>query len=160
MNAFRRRIYHTLGGFITDLRYILNRRKNIHVLMRGDILDPKLRERIMLVVTSVNRCRYCSYAHSREALSMGISKDEIEELGKGMFKGSPADELSALLYAQHWAEKDGQPEEIIRSTVVEKYGMEKVKNMELAMRMIRVGNLLGNTGDYILYKLSFGRLGK
>ena len=160
MNAFGRRIYHKLGEFITDLRYILDRRNNIHILMRGDIVDPKFRERIMLVVTSVNKCRYCSYAHSREALSKGISEEEIEELGKCIFEGSPKDEVPALLYAQHWAEMNGQPEENIRSNLIEKYGAEKIKIMELGMRMIRTANLLGNTGDYILYKLSFGQWGK
>jgi hypothetical protein len=29
----------------------------------------------------------------------------------------------------------------------------------LAMRMIQTGNLLGNTVDFILYRISFGRWG-
>ena len=160
MYVFNRRTYHNLGEIIIDFRYIIANRKDIHVLLKGDIVNPKLRERIMLAVTSVNKCRYCSFAHSRKALSTGISREEIEELGKGMFDGSPIDEVPALLYAQHWAEMNGKPKENVRSNVVEKYGQEKVKIMELAMRMIRTGNLMGNTGDYILYTLSFGCWGK
>jgi hypothetical protein len=31
--------------------------------------------------------------------------------------------------------------------------------IDLALRMIRVGNLLGNTFDYVLHRASFGRWG-
>jgi AhpD family alkylhydroperoxidase len=127
--------------------------------MQGKIITPKFRERIMLAVTSVNRCRYCSYAHGREALSKGIAQEEINELAKGMFAGCPADEIPALLYAQHWAETNGRPDEEIRKQVMTTYGSEKLNMMELAMQLIRSGNLLGNTFDYFLYLISFGRLG-
>jgi AhpD family alkylhydroperoxidase len=113
----------------------------------------------MLVVTAVNRCRYCSYAHAREALSTGISQVEIEALASGMFEGSPPEEVPALLYAQHWAEMNGEPETSVREQVVERYGERVVEMMELALRMIRAGNLSGNTFDYLLHRVSFGRLG-
>jgi AhpD family alkylhydroperoxidase len=114
----------------------------------------------MLVVTEVNRCRYCSYAHAREALSEGVSQEEIEALGRGMFEASPPEEVPALLYAQHWAEEDGQPEAAARAQIVARYGVDAVETMELAMRMIRAGNLLGNTFDYMLYRISFGYWGE
>jgi hypothetical protein len=31
--------------------------------------------------------------------------------------------------------------------------------IEVILRMIRAGNLMGNTLDWLLYRLSFGRLG-
>jgi len=127
--------------------------------MRGDVVTPAFRERLMLAVTAVNRCRYCSYAHAREALSAGISPGEIEALGQGMFAGSPTKEVPALLYAQHWAEMDGKPEAAVREGVVARYGEQAVGLIELALRMIRVGNLSGNTFDYLLYRISFGRWG-
>jgi AhpD family alkylhydroperoxidase len=127
--------------------------------MRGEIISPSFRERLMLVVTQVNQCRYCSYAHAREALSQGMSQSEIDALTKGMFEASPPDELPALLYAQHWAETDGEPEGSVREQVVARYGAQAVELMELAFRMIRAGNLLGNTWDYLLYRISFGRWG-
>ena len=37
---------------------------------------------------------------------------------------------------------------------------QAVELMELAMRMIRAGNLSGNTFDRFLYRISFGRWGK
>ncbi|MBN1140050.1 MAG: carboxymuconolactone decarboxylase family protein [Anaerolineae bacterium] len=127
MNSFERRIYHSLGELLGDLRAIMARRKEIRPLMRGKLISPAFRERLMLVVTSVNQCRYCSYAHAREALSNGISPEEIEALGRGMFEGSPPEEVPALLYAQHWAETNGEPETAVRAQIVAQYGEPVVK---------------------------------
>ncbi len=159
MNTFDRRIYHNPGELLTDFWCIMSRRKELRSLMRGEIITPAFRERLMLAVTAVNQCRYCSYVHAREALSKGVSPQEIEALGKGMFAGSPPEEVPALLYAQHWAEANGKPEPSVREQVVARYGQQVVEMMELGLRMIRAGNLLGNTFDYLLYRISFGRWG-
>jgi AhpD family alkylhydroperoxidase len=159
MDKSERRIYHSLSELLADFRAIMSQRKQIRSLMRGEVIPQSLRERLMLVVTAVNRCRYCSYAHAREALSTGISQAEIEALASGMFEDSPPEEVPALLYAQHWAEMNGEPEAPVREQVVERYGERVVEMMELALRMIRAGNLSGNTFDYLLHRVSFGRLG-
>jgi AhpD family alkylhydroperoxidase len=158
MKTFERRIYHSLGELLADIRHILSRRKAVRALMRGDVIAPAFRERLMLVVTGVNRCRYCSYVHARAALSKGISPEEIEALSDGMFAGSLPGELPALLYAQHWAETGGQPDGQARGHLLEFYGEQDVEMIELALRIIRTGNLSGNTLDYLLQRISFGRL--
>ncbi len=127
--------------------------------MRGDIIDAAFRERLMLAVTAVNGCRYCSWAHAKQALVTGITGDEVKALLTGEVGDSPAAELPALLYAQHWAESGGRPELAARTQLVETYGAEIVQAIELSLRTIQWGNLSGNTFDYILYRLSFGRLG-
>jgi hypothetical protein len=92
-------------------------------------------------------------------LSKGVTQEEIEALGRGMFEESPSEEVPALLYAQHWAEANGEPDASVREQVVARYGEQVVETMELGLRMIRVGNLSGNTFDYLLYRISFGRWG-
>jgi AhpD family alkylhydroperoxidase len=159
MNTSERRIYHSLGELLTDFWIIMSRRKEIRSLMEGKIITPAFRERLMLVVTAVHRCRYCSYAHAREALSNGIPQKEIEALAQQMFEGSPSEEVPALLYAQHWAEANGEPEAPVREQLVADYGDRVVEMIELALRMIRAGNLSGNTFDYLLHRISFGRWG-
>jgi len=159
MNDFRRRIYHSLGEILTDFRDVWSRRDVLREAMRDGGLRPAFRERLMLVVTSVNGCRYCSYAHAREALAEGITPKEIDALGEGMFEDSPTEEVPALLYAQHWAEMDGEPEPGVRQQIEQRYGEKTLQQIEIALRMIRVGNLLGNTFDYILHRVSFGRWG-
>ena len=113
----------------------------------------------MLAVTAVNRCRYCSYYHAKEALSAGLSTQEIQQLDNGDLAVAPDDELPALLYAQHWAEQDAHPDPAIRQKLVTTYGDAKAEAIETILRLIRTGNLGGNTLDYWLYRLSFGRCG-
>ena len=156
---FMRRTYRSPGELLADVRFMMGRRREIRALMDGKVVSPSFRERLMLAVTAVNGCRYCSYAHARAALAAGISREEIAALGRAMFKDSPAAEVPALLYAQHWAEMDGQPEAPVRRQVVAEYGHQVVEMIELALRMIRAGNLTGNSFDYLLYRLSFGRWG-
>ena len=159
MNRFERRTYHGLVEPVSEFWSLVAQRKQMRTLMQGEVISVSFRERLMLAVTTVNQCRYCSYAHAREALAAGISQAEIEALASGMFENSPPEELPALLYAQHWAEMDGVPDASVRQQVVEHYGEEEVALIELALRMIRMGNLSGNTFDYLLHRLSFGRFG-
>jgi hypothetical protein len=86
-----------------------------------------------------------------------MANEEVRALQEGELEDSPQDELPALLYAQHWAETRGQPASAARKHVTEQYGEEAVEAIELALRTIQMGNLLGNTVDYVLYRLSFGR---
>lgn len=157
--GFARRHYTSLGALFSDARAIFARRREIRAMMKNEVLDSAFRERLMLVVTGVNACRYCSYAHAREALAEGITQKEIEDLSEGTLAGSPPDQMPALLYAQHWAEADGNPDPEARRVVVKRYGAQKVNTIELALQMIRIGNLSGNTLDYLLYKVSGGRWG-
>lgn len=127
--------------------------------MRGEVISPAFRERLMLAVTAVNRCRYCSYAHTKQALIEGISEDEVDALQAGIVEKCPQEELPALLYAQHWAETQGRTDPESRVRMNELYDRRTFDAIELTLQTIQVGNLLGNTLDYILYRSSFGRFG-
>ena len=48
-----------------------------------------------------------------------------------------------------------QPLRDLRQT----YGTERADAIHLMLQMIRGGNLMGNSWDYVLHRLSFGRLG-
>ena len=113
----------------------------------------------MMAVTSVNACRFCAYFHAQVALTSGVSRAEVEQILGGVFTRAPEHEIPALLYAQHWAETNAQPDPAMRVKLAATYGDDTARAIEYVLRMIRVGNLLGNTFDYILYRLSFGRLG-
>ena len=154
MKKFNRRLYKSFGDFVTDMRTVMSQRENIRGMMRG--LDPAFRERLFLAVTQVNGCRYCSYYHAKQALLSGVTDDEIQELDKGLLDSCPQAELTALYYAQHWAESNARPDDEARVRLMETYGAETVSQIELALRMIRIGNLTGNLLDYIIFRLSFG----
>lgn len=154
---FKRRLYPSLGDFAADLRATTGRPRQMRAVMRGANLDPAFRERLMLAVTAVNGCRYCSYYHARQALVVGITPEEAEALAAGVLDACPPEQAPAVLYAQHWAENDGRPDPAARARIVELYGSETTEAIELVLHTIRMGNMAGNTFDYVLYRLSFGR---
>jgi len=113
----------------------------------------------MLAVISVYGCRYCSWVHAREALRNGVNQTEIVRLLQGSVDICPEEEAVAVLYAQHWADSDTRPDHEAIGRLVKTYGLEKAEAIDLVLRMIRVGNLTGNTWDAFLAKVSFGVLG-
>lgn len=156
---FTKRTYASMGEFWGDLRFLLAHRKDVKRLVEHEALNGAFRERLMLAVTQVNRCRYCSFAHTHQALKEGLAQDEIDALLDGELDGVPEDERTALLYAQHWAETRGQPDPEATARLDAAYGPEKAAQIHLALRVIRTGNYTGNTFDYFLYRASCGRWG-
>jgi len=69
------------------------------------------------------------------------------------------EEAMAVIYAQHWAESDAHPDPEAVQRLQQAYGVEKTEAFHLMLRMIRMGNLLGNSWDYLIYRISFGRWG-
>jgi AhpD family alkylhydroperoxidase len=155
--TFKRRLYASPGDFMADLRATLGRPRQMRSVMRGESLDPAFRERLMLAVTAVNGCRYCSYYHARQALVVGIAPQEAEALAAGVMDGCPSEQLPAVLYAQHWAESDARPDPTAHRRMVDLYGAEVAQAIELALHTIRIGNMAGNTFDYVLCRISLGR---
>lgn len=158
MKPFPRRTY-TLSAFIHDWKMLMSQRDRISEVM-GVLISPAFRERLMMVVTAVNGCRYCASYHARESARAGLSNEAIRTLLLGQVPpDTPDEELPALYYAQQWAEENGHPDPEIRQAFEAHYGQEMADGIHIALRMIRMGNLLGNTWDYLLYRLSFGLLG-
>jgi len=121
------------------------------------LISPVFRERLMLAVTAVEGCRYCSYFHARQAFKSGITPEEISQLLSGDVDNCPEEEAVAVIYAQHWAESDAHPDAEAVRKLQHTYGVEKMEAIQLMLRMIRLGNLLGNSWDYLLYRISFGK---
>ncbi|NPV87252.1 MAG: carboxymuconolactone decarboxylase family protein [Anaerolineae bacterium] len=156
---FPRRAYHRPSEALQDLRFLWQQRARIRRAMR-QLISPAFRERLMLTVTQVNGCRYCSYAHARMSLTAGLAPEELRQLLQGVIPAdTPADELPALLYAQHWAESDAHPDPQMEERLEESYGAETAQAIHIILRMIRMGNLLGNTLDAVLFHLSGGHVG-
>ena len=153
--GFQKRTYGSFKEIVKDLIFPLRKRKQLREVKNKGLLSPAFQERLMLAVTSVDGCRYCSYFHSKLALKGGISQEEIERLLSREVEGCPEDEVLAVLYAQHWAESNACPDQEAVDRLRETYGPKKVEAIHLMLRMIRLGNLLGNTWDYLLYRISF-----
>jgi len=65
---FGKRTYNNLKEFFSDILFLMKNHKQMREINKGTIISPAFRERMMLAVTAVNRCRYCSYFHTRKRL--------------------------------------------------------------------------------------------
>jgi len=156
---FGRRKYRNFKEPLADIWFVLRNTAQIIRMLRRGTVSPALRERLMLAVTAVYRCRYCTWVHTREALRSGLTREDVTTLLSGSMNGCPTDEALAILYAQHWADADTNPTPESFKMLVDSYGREKAQAVNLVLRMIRIGNLTGNSWDYLLHRASFGRLG-
>jgi AhpD family alkylhydroperoxidase len=110
-------------------------------------------ERIMMAVTEVNGCRYCSYFHTKVALKEGINKSEVDQLLSGNFSNTPHTEIPALLFAQHYAESRGEPEGEAIEHLEKTYGRGIANQIRAYIRMIMIGNTYGNAFDALLVRV-------
>src|SRR6266508_381253 len=127
----RRRHYHSAAQLWRDLRQLAALRPQPHATV-----SPALRERLMLVVTAVNQCRYCAAFHTRAAPLSGLAPDEVALLLGGELQHAPVAELPALLYAHSWAAADGAPERSSDAQLVAIYGPEQAAGIALVLRVI------------------------
>jgi AhpD family alkylhydroperoxidase len=154
---FKKRTYKNLKEVFRDLWFPIRNRKRLKEVMNKGSISDAFRERLMLAVTAVDGCRYCSYFHAKQALKSGVTTAEISQLLSGDVDNCPEEETVAVIYAQHWAETDAHPDPESVRKLQQTYGIEKAESIHLMLRMIRLGNLLGNSWDYLLYRISFGK---
>ncbi len=116
---FPRRHYRDPIAPVADALWIAGRARRAIGVARGRRVSAELRERLMLAVTEVNACRYCSWVHTRAALAAGVSEEEVRQLVGGEIGAAPEAERPALIYAQHWASTDARPEAEVRARAVD-----------------------------------------
>ena len=159
MKPGTKRTYRSWSELGRDLWAVLRLSGRAGALLRGRLVNAQFRQRLMLAVTAVNDCRYCSYAHTRLALKAGLSSEEISTLLAGasgspvMPLQAPVEEVPAILYAQHWAETNGIPDPEAKLRLAELYGAQKQQVIELSLLVIHIANKLGNWWDAWMYRL-------
>jgi AhpD family alkylhydroperoxidase len=156
---FTKRTY-SFWELLADISFLTKNIRVVRRIMREELISSAFRERLMLSVTSVYGCRYCCWAHTREALRSEIDPKEITGLLTGSVENCPEEEALALLYAQHWADSNARPDPEATRRLEEAYGAETANTINMVLRIVRVGNLWGNSWDCFLYRVSFGRWGK
>ncbi len=116
---------------------------NFLVAKKNALLNDLFIERIMLAVTEVNGCALCSFVHTKMALEAGLSNEEIKNMLAGVYNDVPENEISAVLFSQHYAETRGNPTKKSWERIVEIYGLRKARGILGAIRMIMFGNATG-----------------
>jgi AhpD family alkylhydroperoxidase len=112
-------------------------------------LDNQFQNKILLAVTQVNGCRYCSYLHTKHALESGMNENEIKTLLAGEVGDINNNESLALIFAQHYAESQANPEKESIQRLFNTYGNEKANDIIAVIQMIMVGNIHGISLDLL-----------
>ncbi len=128
--------YRILVEGLLSMRFLSRARS------QGD-LNQEFIERIMLAVTEVNGCAACSYAHTKMALESGMSASEVQAMLAGIIDDVPANEVAAILFAQHYADTKGNPSREAWERTVELYGQRTAQGILGATRAIMIGNVYG-----------------
>jgi AhpD family alkylhydroperoxidase len=149
---FNKRFY-TPRTFLRDLYGILQSLSSIMETARSRRMSRAFVEKIMLVVTQVNGCRYCEYGHTKMALRSGVRLDEIEKLSSLEFKDFQPEQIPALEFARHYAECSGKPSANALKSLEDCYGEETSQDILNYIRMITLGNLSGNAADAFISRL-------
>lgn len=110
-------------------------------------------ETISIAVAQVNGCKFCSYTHAKSALQAGMSQEDVDMLQSGSFENVPKEQLEALLFAQHYAESKGNPDPVVKQTIIDTYGDEKTKDIMASILMMMLTNLHGNTFEALTLRL-------
>ena len=150
--AFAKRFF-TLAAFADSARRLFAQVDDLHAALTRQNVPRTLSEKIMLAVTRVNGCRYCSYAHARLALQAGVTETELCDLLTGEFGHIPPHERTALLFAQHYAEQGDRYDAGAWQKLEDTYGADAARDMLVHIRLITFANLYGNTFDALLERL-------
>ena len=151
-NKFMKRLYKP-KDFYRLLRDLLSSTGYFRRSSEADRISKQFMERIMLAVTEVNGCRYCSYFHTQVSLKAGIMKEEIKRTLDGDFKDAPQEELAALYFAQHYAESAGKPNPDALQCLNDAYGEKKAQAILAYIRAIMIGNAWGNMFDAVRMRI-------
>jgi AhpD family alkylhydroperoxidase len=154
----KRKVYGSWKELFPDLFFMLRNTARLTRLYRGG-LPPALRERLMVAAAAVYGCRFCSWLHTREALRIGVDKEELARLVEGVTEGCPEEYSIAVLYAQHWAESNAHPDLEAVHRLEETYGREKADLVNVVLRPIRLVLFAEDLWSSFLYHISFGKWG-
>lgn len=149
-HKFDKKIF-TAATFFKDICFLTFRLPRIIGAFTNSKISRSFIEKIMTVTTAVNGCIYCEWFHVKQAMSSGISEEEVKNMLNLQFQAEASDfELTALLYAQHYAETSRKPDAEITASFYDFYGEKTAKQIFMFIRMIYFGNLLGNTWDAVI----------
>lgn len=143
--GFSKRIF-TARLFFTDLAFLVWNFPKIVRIFTSRQNQNQLFEKVLVVTDAVNGCIYCSWLDAKLALKSGISEEEILNMMKLQFHtNASVSEVNALLFAQHYAQSNRNPDPEMVNQLFTHYGEKTASDIILTIRVVTFGNLYFNT---------------
>lgn len=117
-------------------------------------IDPGFREELMLAVSRLNDCRFCTWGHQEWAQMNGISDDELARIEQLDPSGFDRRKWLAITYVRALVEGNFRrvtPE--LRRAMQHKYSPREIRDIELIARVMDIGNRGSNTFDAMRSRL-------
>jgi AhpD family alkylhydroperoxidase len=151
--GFRKRTI-TAWGFARAIASIAAHAPTVHRVWVKRELDPGFREELMLAVSRLNDCRYCSWAHHEWASIDGISEEElahIEQMAPAQFDRR---KWLALAFVRELVEaRFGPVSADLMRKIEAHYTAREIQNIIVVAKVMDASNLGANTFDALRSRL-------
>jgi len=115
---------------LSDLAFLFCNTGNIIAAIRNKELGKVFMKKVMTVDTAVNGCTYSTWFHTKQAVTSGISETEVRNMLNLQFKADASDfDVTALLFAQHYAETNRKPDKNMTKRLFDFYGDKTAKHV-------------------------------
>tara|TARA_R110002073_G_scaffold84612_3_gene201560 strand:+ start:14979 stop:15560 length:582 start_codon:yes stop_codon:yes gene_type:complete len=152
MQPFTKRTFTTLL-FVASLSAAAVSLPRLCAVLVRPRLSAALREKIMLGVTSVNDCRYCSWVHTGLALENGVDMESLQELLQQNIHAANEREGVAILFGKHFADAVRKPSTAAKEKLAEYFTAAERREIMTYIHIIYFANLTGNSADALLARL-------
>src|SRR3990172_304817 len=154
MKGFGKKIF-TYESLKDDLVSIIKKSPALVSAYLSRRINKAFAQKIMLAVSVVNGCNYCSWFHSKLALLIGdMDAASIENMLRADICSDINEyEIVALAYAQHYAVTQRKPDPDATEILYEFYGKHKAEDIIRYIEVIYFANLAGNTFDAFISRL-------
>ncbi|MDP2226813.1 MAG: carboxymuconolactone decarboxylase family protein [Moraxellaceae bacterium] len=113
-----------------------------------------LQEQVMLAVSSVTQCRYCTWVHAGAALEAGVDLEQLQHLlAEESLQNATSKERIAILFAQHYADTGGHPTGAAVSRLYCTLSRPEYLEVMALIDTIYFSNLAGNSMDAVIARL-------
>lgn len=151
---FRKKTF-TVQSLIRGTVHFIQNLPRLVRAKRANRVSDQFAEKIMLAVTAVNECQYCTRYHTDLAQETGVGPETITSILESDIESAvDDDERPALLFAQRYAETNESPGRKAVRELQRAYGEETAADILAFIRAIYFGNLLGNTYDGVRFALA------
>lgn len=144
----------TAPQFVGSLASLLPELRTLYEVWGRNELDPGFREELMLAVSQLNDCRFCTWGHHEWAQISGVSNEELAQLESLDPSGFDRRKWVAIAYVRALVKRDFkgvQPE--LRRAVQHKFSPQEIRQIELVARVMDIGNRGSNTWEAMVSRL-------
>jgi len=150
---FRRRVYTSGRELAQACRQFWRHPEDLRSLRYNERIAGSLAAKVMLAVASQEGVAYPVRQQARYAMAQGLSAEEVRSLGRGELAAATMDEAPALYFAQHYAEREGRPDEDMLQRLATTYGPRMAHDLVTFLQLLTLAKVAGNTFDALLSRI-------